>query len=266
MIELGVDGVRERIRTIGLFNSKARNLVRACGDPRGTPRRGGPPDALRPRGAPRGRTQDRERRAQHRVRGGDDRGGYPHLPGLQPDRARAGPKRPGGRGSGWWRTSPPSTAATPTTGSSCTGAIPAPRADRAARSAGWPISAPAPDSEPSSGPRAGSASEIQRAPLTNFFARYRGILAPSRRKSVRYSRWGASVSSARPTLPPRTAKPAPKGWGAGSAAGPTVPGHELPRGVAGPRQVPSGADCTIRGRRGPLPGRRAKAPARGGPF
>ena len=30
MIELGVDGVRERIRTIGLFNSKARNLVRAC--------------------------------------------------------------------------------------------------------------------------------------------------------------------------------------------------------------------------------------------
>ena len=30
MAALGVDGVRERIRTIGLFNSKARNLVRAC--------------------------------------------------------------------------------------------------------------------------------------------------------------------------------------------------------------------------------------------
>ena len=30
MVELGVEGVRERIRTIGLFNSKARNLVRAC--------------------------------------------------------------------------------------------------------------------------------------------------------------------------------------------------------------------------------------------
>ena len=30
MVALGVDGVRERIRTIGLFNSKARNLVRAC--------------------------------------------------------------------------------------------------------------------------------------------------------------------------------------------------------------------------------------------
>ena len=29
MIELGVDGVREHIRTIGLFNSKAQNLVRA---------------------------------------------------------------------------------------------------------------------------------------------------------------------------------------------------------------------------------------------
>ena len=30
MVALGVEGVRERIRTIGLFNSKARNLVRAC--------------------------------------------------------------------------------------------------------------------------------------------------------------------------------------------------------------------------------------------
>ena len=30
MVELGVEGVRERIRTIGLFNSKARNLVRTC--------------------------------------------------------------------------------------------------------------------------------------------------------------------------------------------------------------------------------------------
>ena len=30
MVDLGVEGVRERIRTIGLFNSKARNLVRAC--------------------------------------------------------------------------------------------------------------------------------------------------------------------------------------------------------------------------------------------
>ena len=30
MVDLGVEGVRERIRTIGLFNSKARNLVRTC--------------------------------------------------------------------------------------------------------------------------------------------------------------------------------------------------------------------------------------------
>ena len=30
MAHLGVEGVRERIRTIGLFNSKASNLVRAC--------------------------------------------------------------------------------------------------------------------------------------------------------------------------------------------------------------------------------------------
>ena len=30
MVELGVEGVRELIRTIGLFNNKARNLVRAC--------------------------------------------------------------------------------------------------------------------------------------------------------------------------------------------------------------------------------------------
>ena len=30
VVELGVEGVRERIRTIGLFNSKARNLVRTC--------------------------------------------------------------------------------------------------------------------------------------------------------------------------------------------------------------------------------------------
>ena len=30
MADLGVEGVRERIRTIGLFNSKASNLVRAC--------------------------------------------------------------------------------------------------------------------------------------------------------------------------------------------------------------------------------------------
>jgi len=30
MVDLGVEGVRGHIRTIGLFNSKARNLVRAC--------------------------------------------------------------------------------------------------------------------------------------------------------------------------------------------------------------------------------------------
>ena len=30
MVTLGEEGVRQRIRTIGLFNSKARNLVRAC--------------------------------------------------------------------------------------------------------------------------------------------------------------------------------------------------------------------------------------------
>ena len=30
MVDLGVDGVRERIRTIGLFNNKARNLVGTC--------------------------------------------------------------------------------------------------------------------------------------------------------------------------------------------------------------------------------------------
>ena len=50
----------------------------------------------------------------------------------------------------------------------------------------------------------------------------------------------------------------------GTVSAPAGP-HPLPpapvvfRGVAGPRRVPSGADCTIRGRRGPPPGRRAIA-------
>ena len=86
MAALGEEALAERIKTIGLYRSKARHVIalsRAIVDQHG--RR----DAARPRrarGSARGRPKDRQRRPQHRIRRAHDRGRHPCVPGRQPAR------------------------------------------------------------------------------------------------------------------------------------------------------------------------------------
>ena len=89
MVALGEERVRELIKTIGLYRTKAKNVVALSRILVARARRAG---AARPRGAggaARRRPQDRQRGAQHRVRRADDRGRHPHLPRRQPHRPRA---------------------------------------------------------------------------------------------------------------------------------------------------------------------------------
>ena len=90
MLALGEERVTGLIRTIGLFRTKAKNLIAlsrilverhaGCG---AAPARGA-------RSAARGRAQDRERGHERRLWRADHRGRHPHLPGRQPHRPRAG--------------------------------------------------------------------------------------------------------------------------------------------------------------------------------
>ena len=86
---LGVEGLIPYISSIGLFRNKAKNVVALSRDPRARPSRRGARGPRSARSAARRGPQDRQRRAQHRVRTADDRGGHAHLPRRQPHRARA---------------------------------------------------------------------------------------------------------------------------------------------------------------------------------
>jgi hypothetical protein len=68
MLALGEDGLKAQIRTLGLFNSKAKNILETC-------------RLLLERHGGERHPQYRLRRAHHRRR-------HPHLPGRQPHRPR----------------------------------------------------------------------------------------------------------------------------------------------------------------------------------
>ena len=100
MLALGEERVAELIRTIGLYRTKAKNIIAPVGAAdRAAWRRG----AAQPRGAggaARGRPQDRQRRAQRRLRRADDRGRHAYLPRRQPHRPGAGQNAARGRARG----------------------------------------------------------------------------------------------------------------------------------------------------------------------
>lgn len=102
ILDLGEEGLKRYISTIGLFNAKAKNAIATCRillehyD-------GEVPHDRSAGGIARGRPQDRQRGAQHRLRRTHHGGGYAYLPSRQPyrpcawqGRARGG--RPAGQG------------------------------------------------------------------------------------------------------------------------------------------------------------------------
>ncbi len=92
MAALGEARVQELIKTIGLFRTKAKNVVALSQQARRGARQRGAALARGAGGAARRRPQDRQRGPQHGVRRADHRGRHPYLPGRQPhrpgDRAR----------------------------------------------------------------------------------------------------------------------------------------------------------------------------------
>ena len=88
-LALGVEGVKPYIKTVGLYNTKAENLVGLC--QRLMDLHGGqvPADRASLEALPGVGPQDRQRRAEHGVRRGRDRGRYAYLPRRQPHRAGA---------------------------------------------------------------------------------------------------------------------------------------------------------------------------------
>src|SRR6056297_2206150 len=96
ILALGVDGLSRYIRTIGLYNSKAKNIIETSDPARGTRGRGAPgPGGA---GSPaRRRPQDRERDPEYGFRRARDRSGYPHLPRGQSYRAGQRQDAAGGR-------------------------------------------------------------------------------------------------------------------------------------------------------------------------
>ena len=98
MIDLGVDGVASHIRSIGLWQTKARNVValsRALEEQHGGEV---PGDRAALEALPGVGPQDRERGAERRLRGEHHGGRYPHLPGGQSHRPGAGKDAAGGGG------------------------------------------------------------------------------------------------------------------------------------------------------------------------
>ena len=107
MVALGEAQVRELIKTIGLFRTKAKNVIALS--QKLVAEHGGEVPRTREalRGAARRRPQDRQRRAQHRLRRADHRGRHPHLPRRQPHRPGARQDAARGRDearSRWCRT------------------------------------------------------------------------------------------------------------------------------------------------------------------
>jgi endonuclease-3 len=90
MLELGEDGLKRHIKTIGLFNTKARNVIAAAQilvDKYGgeVPRSREALEELPGVGRKTANVV-----MKRRLRRGDDRGRHPHLPRLQPHRPRPG--------------------------------------------------------------------------------------------------------------------------------------------------------------------------------
>jgi endonuclease-3 len=76
MLRLGEPALKEHIKTIGLYNNKAKNLIAACRillEQHG----GKVPD------------QRRQRHSQYGVRPGHDCGRHPYFPGIKSNRYRA---------------------------------------------------------------------------------------------------------------------------------------------------------------------------------
>ena len=91
---LGVEGVKPYIKTVGLYNTKAKNLDRPVRSRSSSGTAGEVPaerEALE--ALPGRRAQDGEHHSQHGVRPGGDRGRHAHLPRRQPHRARARARR-----------------------------------------------------------------------------------------------------------------------------------------------------------------------------
>ena len=89
MVDFGEETLREAIKTIGLFNTKAKNVIALSQALIDRLWRRGPADARRAADASRRRPQDRQRGPQYRLRRGDFRGRHPRLSRLQPHRPRA---------------------------------------------------------------------------------------------------------------------------------------------------------------------------------
>ena len=98
MVALGEAKVRNFIKTIGLFNTKAKNVIALSQNL--IEDHGGkvPPSREALEHVARRRPQDRQCRAQRRLRRADHRGRHPYLPRRQPHRAWR-PARPRSRWS-----------------------------------------------------------------------------------------------------------------------------------------------------------------------
>jgi hypothetical protein len=90
MVALGEQKLIEHIKTIGLFRTKAKNVIALSAAPAGTARRRGAAYARGAGGAAGRRAQDRQRGAERGLRRGDHRRRHAHLPRRQPHRARSG--------------------------------------------------------------------------------------------------------------------------------------------------------------------------------
>ena len=107
MLALGIDGLTEHIRTIGLFRSKARHLMRDLPPADRTAWRRGAAHARGAGGAAGRGPQDGQRGAQRRLRRADHGGGHAHLPRRQPHRAGTGQDTAGGRAEAAASACPP---------------------------------------------------------------------------------------------------------------------------------------------------------------
>lgn len=97
MLALGVEGVKEHIKTIGLYNSKAENVIKTCRIL--LEQHGGevPEDRAALEALP-GVGRKTANVVLDRVRLADHRRGYPYFPRQQPNSLRAGQERGRGRG------------------------------------------------------------------------------------------------------------------------------------------------------------------------
>lgn len=88
MLALGVDGVKSYIKTIGLFNSKAENVIKTCRILLEQHNGEVPEDRAALEALPGVGRKNRQRGAEYRLWLADHRRGHAHLPRLQSDAVR----------------------------------------------------------------------------------------------------------------------------------------------------------------------------------